>query len=339
MSPHHDDKRPSAAPAAAGQPTLEALLRLKRAEKPDPAFWDEFERGLREKQLAAIIEPRPWWLGLALFGRRLVPAGLPVSAAAAAMLAVMVVRTQAPFGGVAGPVEFGPDLPLATHAVASIDAGPELASVAPSSHSQTVDAARPGQAPMSSGANTATDASAGLAGGGDLPSSSPLLASSGPLEATSSSAAAHSAKAAAGSAASAIPTVVPSLLELLPGASIAAAPSASQLAITRNLAALRAEMPEIASFALPPASSGAVAAIVPTATAASNEADEPLQMIVQNPRHARVLVAMAEGAEIESAASLAQVRDRLTHRLGSDETRLGSVSRLGVGGDRFSLSF
>ncbi len=41
--------------------TLEDLLKLKRAETPPAEFWSEFERELREKQLAAIIEKRPWW--------------------------------------------------------------------------------------------------------------------------------------------------------------------------------------------------------------------------------------------------------------------------------------
>jgi hypothetical protein len=42
-------------------PTLESLLRLKRAETPGPEFWTRFETELRERQLAAIVEKRPWW--------------------------------------------------------------------------------------------------------------------------------------------------------------------------------------------------------------------------------------------------------------------------------------
>jgi len=41
--------------------TLEDLLRLKRAERPSPEFWSRFEKELRQKQLAALIERRPWW--------------------------------------------------------------------------------------------------------------------------------------------------------------------------------------------------------------------------------------------------------------------------------------
>ena len=49
-------KRPSQRPVS-----LEDLLRLKRAERPPEAFWADFARGLREKQLAALLRSRPWW--------------------------------------------------------------------------------------------------------------------------------------------------------------------------------------------------------------------------------------------------------------------------------------
>lgn len=41
--------------------TVEDLLRLKRAERPPEAFWADFDRGLRAKQLAALLPSRPWW--------------------------------------------------------------------------------------------------------------------------------------------------------------------------------------------------------------------------------------------------------------------------------------
>jgi hypothetical protein len=54
------------------KPTLEELLRVKRAERPPAEFWKRFEEELRAKQLAAIVAPRPWWRSLAVFvpGRR-----------------------------------------------------------------------------------------------------------------------------------------------------------------------------------------------------------------------------------------------------------------------------
>lgn len=41
--------------------TLEQLLALKRAERPSPEFWENFDRELRSKQLAALVKTRPWW--------------------------------------------------------------------------------------------------------------------------------------------------------------------------------------------------------------------------------------------------------------------------------------
>lgn len=43
---------------------IEDLLRLKRAERPPAEFWTEFDRKLRAKQLAALVEKRPWWQSL-----------------------------------------------------------------------------------------------------------------------------------------------------------------------------------------------------------------------------------------------------------------------------------
>jgi hypothetical protein len=41
--------------------TLEDLLRLKRAERPPAEFWGRFDRELRTKQLAALVEKHSWW--------------------------------------------------------------------------------------------------------------------------------------------------------------------------------------------------------------------------------------------------------------------------------------
>lgn len=78
----------------AKRPTLEDLLHLKRAERPDEDFWHTFDHGLRQKQLAAIVEPKPWWLGLSLAVRKFaLPLGAlsGASAAAAALLAIIAL--------------------------------------------------------------------------------------------------------------------------------------------------------------------------------------------------------------------------------------------------------
>lgn len=76
------------------KPTLEELLRLKRAERPNADFWAGFERELRQKQLTALVEKRRWWHGLTtLTGRRLY---LPVGATAVVAFALVAVRFQTP---------------------------------------------------------------------------------------------------------------------------------------------------------------------------------------------------------------------------------------------------
>lgn len=40
---------------------LSQLIRLKRIEKPDEAFWDQFDESLRSKQLSALVETHTWY--------------------------------------------------------------------------------------------------------------------------------------------------------------------------------------------------------------------------------------------------------------------------------------
>jgi len=54
--------------------TIEDLLRLKRAERPPAEFWGRFESELRQKQLAALLDRRPWWQAL-LARRTYLPLG------------------------------------------------------------------------------------------------------------------------------------------------------------------------------------------------------------------------------------------------------------------------
>lgn len=56
---NRDSKRPV---------TLEDIIRIKRAERPSAEFWSQFDRELRVKQLAALVEKRPWWRTIS-FGR------------------------------------------------------------------------------------------------------------------------------------------------------------------------------------------------------------------------------------------------------------------------------
>jgi hypothetical protein len=123
-----------------GNMGLEELLRLKRAERPDPAFWARFEAELRVRQLAAIVEKRPWWhpvmqtWGALRWGR------LPWGAAGAAAVAIAVFWQHR---GVDGVQSQSPELrqtAFVAEAVEDVTQMP-LPVVGPS-----VDAEYPGQA-------------------------------------------------------------------------------------------------------------------------------------------------------------------------------------------------
>lgn len=74
--------------------TVEDLLRLKRAERPAPEFWGNFERELRQKQLTALLEKRPWWQEIPQFLTR--RAYLPVGATAILAFTLVSVKYYAP---------------------------------------------------------------------------------------------------------------------------------------------------------------------------------------------------------------------------------------------------
>lgn len=76
--------------------SLEDLLRLKRAERPPQEFWDRFERELRAKQLAAIVEKRPWWRVVPRAVRSFARLHLPLGATAALAFTIVVLRDAAP---------------------------------------------------------------------------------------------------------------------------------------------------------------------------------------------------------------------------------------------------
>lgn len=88
--------------------TIEDLLHLKRAERPDAGFWTGFERELRQKQLTALLEKRPWWQTLPqLLTRRVY---LPVGATAILAFTLVSVKYYAPaqLAQVAAPAATSP---------------------------------------------------------------------------------------------------------------------------------------------------------------------------------------------------------------------------------------
>lgn len=120
--------------------SVEDLLRLKRAERPAESFWSDFDRQLRAKQLAALVERRPWWhsltLGGLLSGLRRYP--VPLGAAVALGFGFIAVRERPrsavpaavpPVASVASLDGLEPAQPALIPAIESLTA-PRLASVA-----------------------------------------------------------------------------------------------------------------------------------------------------------------------------------------------------------------
>jgi hypothetical protein len=112
---------------------LEDLLRLKRAERPPPEFWGQFDAQMRAKQLAAIVVRRPWWDGLSRVFSRSHRVILPAGAVAALGLVWVGVHRLSPSAPPAVPVlvqpalgasvATAPALPIMT-VVAQVDARP-----------------------------------------------------------------------------------------------------------------------------------------------------------------------------------------------------------------------
>lgn len=81
----HDDRK-------AGKVTLEDLIRLKKAERPPQEFWVKFERDLRAKQLAAIVEKRPWWYWVPPLMSKFSYLQVPLGATAVLAVTLLTVR-------------------------------------------------------------------------------------------------------------------------------------------------------------------------------------------------------------------------------------------------------
>ena len=116
--------------------TIEDLLRLKRAERPPAEFWSQFDRALRAKQLAAIVEKRPWWRTVPRVFGSLSRYHLPLGATAILALSVLTVREyRSPVAGAAVPdagsvalsSPFGPESqPETKEVLHSLPAGHDL---------------------------------------------------------------------------------------------------------------------------------------------------------------------------------------------------------------------
>ncbi len=134
--------------------TLEDLLRVKRAEQPPAEFWADFERGMRAKQLAAIVEPRPWWAPFIRVGARISRYQLPVGATAILAITLFTLREYQPVNS--NPV-FEPTVTELTNHVAPMPVAskPDAAVVmAPVATSPVLAAAESAPAAVASGPRT-----------------------------------------------------------------------------------------------------------------------------------------------------------------------------------------
>jgi hypothetical protein len=132
--------------------SLEDLLRLKRAERPAESFWADFDRQLRAKQLAALVEKRPWWqafsLGGLVSGLRRHP--VPLGAAVALGFGFFLVRdgrhsvASQPVAAVA-PVTVMVSSPVALASV--VESAPAPRSINPAPAASFVAATVPARAP------------------------------------------------------------------------------------------------------------------------------------------------------------------------------------------------
>lgn len=86
------DENPSASDRDA---TLSNLLKIKRLERPESAFWEQFEHELRLRQRAASLPRRRWWHRYSRPQRWLVSTGSAVAAAAALVLALVPAERPA----------------------------------------------------------------------------------------------------------------------------------------------------------------------------------------------------------------------------------------------------
>lgn len=71
--------------------TLEQLLHVKRSERPEQSFWEEFDRELRRRQLATVVNNRPWYSRFAETSMWVLRRSAPFGAAAAALAAGFVI--------------------------------------------------------------------------------------------------------------------------------------------------------------------------------------------------------------------------------------------------------
>ncbi|MCU0792210.1 MAG: hypothetical protein MUE42_05035 [Opitutaceae bacterium] len=295
-----------------GHVALEDLLKLKRAERPDAEFWSEFERGLRQKQLAAIMEPKPWWLGLSLVARRhgaWAGAGVAVAALALAfsLQSVGVERTELAAARPASVAADAAQLAAAVEPVV-VRADAEATMVASASEASAVSPA------------PASEIAQGI---GDLDTIT-VRAAQVAQEDT------ERAVARADVAPDVLAGALAQVAMLVDGVAVG---GGDTVFAALNPAGIGGVEP--AGFGAEPA----FAASAPERFFA--DASGELSAAALNPRQQRLLAGVMEqtGERGLAEKSLAAVRERVLHHVMDSEELYASISRLGVSGDRLQLRF
>ena len=287
--------------------TIEDLLRVKRAERPSPEFWTRFETDLRAKQLAAIVEKRPWWHALHLpqAARVVLRHQMPVGAAAILVLTFVVVN-QYRTGMASGSL-------TASDVSASV---PSVAVIQPAITNVTVQAALVASASVAEApvvkAESSTDA---------------MVSTVIPTELAMSSISAPSRSA--------------ELTSMIPwgvGPTEDAAISTRLLKTNLEVAALAEDATGAFLLGNVRADDDRVQASQPQVAevkSAVQQVSSPREL-----RRAKVLagLVLADNAEGGDYAKAIHGRDIAANDL-SDAQLYDSVHRLGMGGDRFTLKF
>lgn len=308
---------------SASKPSLEALLRLKRAERPDDAFWSDFEIGMLQKQLAAIIEPKPWWLGASLALRRFSLPAVVVTSGAAALFALMVVRSGSP---VAEPG-------FTTASVSSLSSvGDEIAGSESPSLALSPAALPVAVDPLKEVVPVVAKVEAPVLLAAVEPVASDAAVESSPqaLEIENSTLMVASADLSE-------PAV--DVVSILPEPFEVAARNFASVSWQNERVAVQGE--DFVDLAAVQAATFAFnSSVIGKLIEAPDESVIPAAVApAPGSRFERLLANDASKVAATSSGTLEQVRDRVLHHLGRDEELYASVSRLGVGGDRLSLRF
>jgi len=106
------------------QVKLEDLLRVKRAERPDDAFWGKFDRELHQRMLQTLMKKDPWFVQLmrGLRARMVQSTAVVAATACVAMFAIrpafITTKAESVSGYVAaGDLRSGDSVEVAAHEI------------------------------------------------------------------------------------------------------------------------------------------------------------------------------------------------------------------------------